>query len=145
MQQKAGPARDALSVTTSILVAQRAAARTGVHPVALDEIVLAAKRHVVVGAVARNMSGAEGPRAFVGVLFAGVVEPGVQVRIADRFFQLVRKDRCSRIGACVAVRTRRLSRAGVQATRSITDEGVLDVASVNGAVGVPAAVRGAEA
>src|SRR5690348_4676995 len=77
--------------TVSLRIRHRAVAAAGVDPVALDQVVFAAQRQVVLRA-GRTRDRAKGPSALVGVLFTAPVIPGIQVGIRDRFFLLVSND-----------------------------------------------------
>src|SRR4051812_35220537 len=123
----------------------RAAAGAGVHPVALDEHLLAAEGDVVDRAVGGGGGGAEGPRALVGVLGALLVVPGGQVRVRGGLLPLVGDDGRHAVPAAAAVGAGVLPLAGGRATGRAADERELDVLAADGGVGVPAAVLGAEA
>src|SRR5437763_7530618 len=85
----AGPSR---TVINCALVRRRAPARTGVHPVLLDEILTTiGERHVVHAAVRGRAGRAPDPGALVGVLVAAAVEPGIAARIGRRLLDLVRE------------------------------------------------------
>src|SRR5437762_1513519 len=100
--------------------------------------------HVRLGAIRSVISSAKSPGALVGVLIAAIVVPGVQIRIGDRFLQLVRDDGSHAIRSGVAVRSSGLLLARARAAVRISDECVLDVRARNGAVSVPAAILRAE-
>src|SRR5437899_2803648 len=117
-----------------------AVAARRVHPVLLDEILAAAERDVVLAAVRRRRLGAEGPGAFVGILCAAIVVPGVEVGIADRLFALMRDDRRHAVGAGVAVGAGALRCAGRKAASGIADERVTYLALRRAAAGMPAAI-----
>src|ERR1051326_4221799 len=90
--------------TTVILrIRHRAVAAASVDPIALDQVVFAAQRQVVLRA-GRTRDRAKGPSALVGVLFTAPVIPGIQVGIRDRFFLLVSNDADHAVRAGIAIR-----------------------------------------
>src|SRR5438132_4737727 len=63
-----------------------------VDPIHLDEKVLATNILIRLGAVRRDIPGAELPRALVSILVAEEIVPRVEVLVGCRFFRFVRQD-----------------------------------------------------
>src|SRR5579859_875270 len=137
-----------------------AGATVGVFPVLLDQPVIVAKGLVVVrsgsltgGAAERARStgggGTEGEVAFVAVLIAVGIEPGIEVGIGNGFFLLVRQNVDQAIGAAHARRRAVgagcLNGAGGLAAVGVADKGPLDVLASKSLTGVEAAELRAEA
>src|SRR5689334_19352846 len=91
-------------------VASRAAAATGVHPVALHEEIEAAALEVV-DATVRTRRGAPRPCALVGVLVPTTIEPGIAHVVGRRLLDLVRECIDFGVRGDVRVRRRELRRA----------------------------------
>jgi hypothetical protein len=116
------------------LSAFETAAVAGIHPIALDQVVITAEVHVGGRSIRRGVRRAERPGAFVGVLIAAAIVPGVQVLVGRRLFRLMRQRVDLGIGGKVAVRRRsaRRTRSGNlwRATyrRKVTAEGARAIA-----------------
>src|SRR5205807_5412490 len=66
-----------------------ASAAAGISPILLEHPVVAAKGLVELGAIGGSFSSAKVEVAFVSIFLAAPIEPGIQVRIGNSFFNFM--------------------------------------------------------
>jgi hypothetical protein len=127
------------------LVATAAAA---VFPVHLKEEVESTQSLIEVRAVGSDLCGAKAEVALIGVFLPARIEPGIQVRIRNGFFCLMRNYIGHSVSSAAAsgnaVRASGLGFAAVGALVNVSDEGPLNVGAVQRLTSVEAAELGAE-
>src|SRR5579859_1142828 len=122
-----------------------ASAAAGVSPVLLEHPVVAAEGLVEFRAVAGSLSDAEIEIALISVFLAAAVEPCVQIRVGDGFFNFMRQRIGHAICAAISVGTGGLDFAAGGALIHVTHECPFDVLAIEGLSGMEPAELGAEA
>src|SRR5205807_4113127 len=103
-----------------------------ISPILLEHPAVAAKGLVELRAVSGPLSDAEIEVALVSIFLAATIEPGIQVRIGNGFFNFMRQSVGHAIRAAVSIgRRRELDFAAGRALIHVTYERPFDVCAID--------------